>query len=191
MRNKTGLPTSIPPAIQRVANDMTRVGRIGFWTQIVLGVLALVATTVGSFSDLLSQEDAPQGASSGLFFAICSLITLAVAVYFCFRYVGIGKLLRSEDASQRPSKGDTIREIRLAISVNLIGMILSIVGAQAITGATLIKIFTIPQAAVAVERASRFVQPVDLVVIQANVTTITAHFCGFVISLWLLNKITK
>jgi hypothetical protein len=188
---KSELSTPLPRAIQEVADTLRRYGRIGFWVQIVLGVLAALATAVGAFSEIFSSEASPQGASAGIFFAVSGLVALLVAIYFCFRYIGVSQLLRNPDPAQRPSKQDTLREVRLGLFVNLLGLFLAIFGAQAITGATLIKIFTIPQAAVAVNQSSRFIQPVDLVVIQANVTTITAHFAGLIVSAWLLSRLSR
>lgn len=193
MTNKPQITSysSVPRPILEVANTLSRFGKIGFWLQIALGILALISTGIAAISGLFTRNEGPQGAAIAIFFAISGLVALLVGIFFSFRYIGIAKLLRSPEPNQRPSKQDTLREIRLGFQVNLLGLFLAILGAQAITGATLIKIITIPQAAVAVEQASRFVQPVDLLVIQANVITITAHFAGLIVSFWLLSRLTR
>ena len=186
-------PTNqVPRAIQEVADTMRRYGQIGFWLQIFIGVLASLATVVAVLSRVFNAEAAP-GAALALFLSICGLVTLIVAIYFCFRYIGVARLLLNSNPAERPTKQDTLKEVRLGVFVNLFGLFLSIVGAQAITGATLTKTFTIPQGVgtFTVEQASRLVQPVDLLVIQATVTIISAHFAGLIISTWLLSRLSR
>jgi len=72
--------------------------------------------------------------------------------------------------------------------VNLVGMLLTIFGAQAVVGSVLTK--SLSQQG-AVLDPSRYVQPLDLFVVQGNVNTITAHFAGIVASLWLFNRVSK
>jgi hypothetical protein len=72
-------------------------------------------------------------------------------------------------------------------------MLLTIVGAQAIVGSILAKSLSQPQGALGLGTLdlNRFVQPLDLFVVQANTNTIAAHFVGIAASLWLFNRVNR
>jgi hypothetical protein len=191
MKNQSSdITTPLPSAIQRVASDLKWAGNIGFWVQLVLGVVSLVTVLFSAPSLINSQTPATQGTGFGVFSAICGLIVLAVGIYFSFRYTLIARMLQSPNASERPKKVDTLQVIRMGLIVNLIGMLLTIIGAEAIVGIVLLKSLARPQLALGSD-PKEFINSIDLLVIQANTNTIAAHFAGIVTSLSLLNRITK
>ncbi|MDJ0616258.1 MAG: DUF3611 family protein [Calothrix sp. MO_192.B10] len=175
-----------------IAKAFRLVGWISFWTQLVLGVVA-----AGIFLAFRIQRSGNQagnpGTGLGIFFAALGLLTLGGGVFLAFRYTRIGKQLVSSSPQNRPRKMQTIQVLRLGLTVNLVGMLLTLLGAQAISGSLLLKALSIPQGAVGFspEQVSRLVQPIDVLVVQANINTVTAHFAGVVASLWLLNSIHK
>jgi hypothetical protein len=195
MREKSDT-SSLPPALQRVALTLRTIGWISFWLQTVLGVISgvvLFVTTVGSSFGRQTVQGNNQGTGFGIFFAICGLVTLGVGAYFAFRYTRISRELQESNAAGRPSKADTLQIIRLGLIVNLVGMLLTIVGAQAIVGSILAKSLSQPQGALGLGTIdlNRFVQPLDLFVVQANTNTIAAHFVGIAASLWLFNRVNR
>lgn len=189
--------SSLPPALQRVALALRTFGGISFWLQLILGVISglilVFASISGSVGRQAAQGSNNQGTGFGVFFAICGLVTLGVGAYFAFRYTRISKELRESNAAGRPSKADTLQIIRLGLIVNLVGMLLTIVGAQAIVGSILAKSLSQPQGALGFGAVdlNRFVQPLDLFVVQANTNTIAAHFVGIAASLWLFNRVNR
>ncbi|CAA9303098.1 FIG00872441: hypothetical protein [uncultured Coleofasciculus sp.] len=196
MREKPETAT-LPPALQRVAFALRTFGGISFWLQLILGVVSLFVLVFATISGSVGRQVNPannQGTGFGVFFAICGLVTLGVGAYFAFRYTRLAKNLIESNAAGRPSKADTLQIIRLGLIVNLVGMLLTIVGAQAIIGSILAKSFAQPQGAVGVGGIvdlNRFVQPIDLFVVQANTNTIAAHFVGITASLWLFNRVNR
>jgi hypothetical protein len=188
--------SSLPPALQRVAFTLRTVGNISFWLQIVLGTISgliLLFSTFSSSFNRQATQGGNQGTGFGIFFAICGLVTLGVGSYFAFRYIRISRQLMASSASERPSKADTLQIIRLGLIVNLVGMLLTIVGAQAIVGSILAKSLSQPQGALGLGTLdlNRFVQPLDLFVVQANTNIIAAHFVGIAASLWLFNRVNR
>lgn len=186
--------SSLPPALQRIAVTMRTVGGISFWLQAALGVISalvlLFASVSSSIGRQANQANNP-GTGLGIFFAIFGLLALGGGAYFAFRYTRISRELLASNGAGRPSKADTLRVIRLGLIVNLVGMLLTVLGAQAIVGSILAKSLAQPQGAFGAFDPSRFVQPVDLFVVQANTNTIAAHFVGIVASLWLFNRLTR
>jgi hypothetical protein len=188
--------SSLPPALQRVAVTLGTIGRISFWLQAVLGVISGLILVFATFSSSVGRQATQgntQGTGFGIFFAICGLVTLGVGAYFAFRYTRISRELQESNPAGRPSKADTLQIIRLGLIVNLVGMLLTIVGAQAIVGSILAKSLSQPQGALGLGTIdlNRFVQPLDLFVVQANTNTIAAHFVGIAASLWLFNRVNR
>ncbi|MGK7877012.1 MAG: DUF3611 family protein [Xenococcaceae cyanobacterium] len=189
MSNNSEITPSLPPAVQRVSSTLKWSGSIGFWLQLVLGVVSAVILLVASPS-LISGEKSSQGTGFGIFCAIAGLIALGASIYFSFRYMNIAKLLRNRDPAQRPNRTDTLGVIKLGLMVNFVGMLLTIFGAQAIVGTVLLKSLT-QSSGWGAGGTWCVVTPIDLFVVQANTNTIAAHFAGIVVSLWLLNRITR
>jgi len=160
------------------------------WTQVVLGA---VSTTIFLFAVLsanLGQNTPDPGTGGSLFFAICALLAVYFSVYQAWRYSKIGRALANSNSALRPKRTDTIKTVRLGLLGSLVGLLLSIVAAQAITGALVAKSLNQGQG-IAVfnpETFNRLIQPLDMFVVLANTHTITAHFVGIVVSLWLLEE---
>lgn len=178
--------SSLPPAAQRVVITLRTFGWISFWLQVVLGVIAaLILLVAVAFDRNGGTQPSTQGTGFGIFFAICGLVSLGAGAYFAFRYTRTAQQLQE---TGRPSKAETLQIIRIGLIINLVGMLLTILGAQAVVGSVLAK--SLSQQG-AVLDASRYVQPLELFVVQGNINTITAHFAGIAASLWLFNRVSK
>jgi hypothetical protein len=177
--------------VARAANILMQQGRIGFWAQIVLGVISGVLLLIASAS-LIGAKQRTNGIEIGVLCAIGGAGFLVVAIFFSSRYMRIARLMMRGDENGRPKKADTIHLIRQGLISNIIGMFLTILGAQALAGIVLIKSLNVPQGTFNVgSNPTQFVNSVDLLIVQANTNTILAHFTGIVTSLWLLNRITS
>ncbi len=176
-----------------IAQTFRLTGWISFWAQLVLGVIASVILGFASLSRETAPNQATAGTGLGIFFAVTAVITLAVAIFWAFRYTRIARQLQSSNPNNRPRKAETIQLLRTGLVVNLVGLLLALVGAEAIVGALLTKALTLPQAGAGVFQVdpSRIIRPLDIFVVQANTQTLAAHFSGLVSSIWLLNRITK
>ena len=188
MNDKPELSRPLSPTVQRVSDNLKMVGNIGFWVQLVLGVVSAVILLLAGAG---AQNDVSQGIGFGLFSAACGLVALAIAIYFAFRYTVIAKQLRNPDPKKRPDKKETLKVIKIGLIVNLTGMLLTIIGAEAIVGIVLDKSLKNPPGALANIDPTKLVNSIDLLVIQANTNTIFAHFSGIVSSLFLLNRIGR
>ena len=187
----------LPAAVQRVAFALRTVGWVSFWVQSVLAVVAaiilLFAIPFAIPSATATANSTNAGTGGGVFFAICGLLVLGYSVYRAFRFTRLSRQLRSPaNASVRPKKVDTIKQVQLTLVSNLVGMLLTLVGAEAISGTLLAKSLAQPQALFgATVDVGRFIQPLDIFVVLANTHATVAHFVGIVASLWLLDRIHK
>lgn len=181
------------PTLQRVANTFRLTGWIGFWIQLVLVIVSslilLFAAASGGRSDSLSSTN--PGTAPGLFFALCGILVLCFSTYWCFRYTRIAKQLQAPDHSLRPSKGKAIQAIRIGLITNLVGMLLTLLGAEATVGGLLAKSLSQSQGVTTIYDPSRLIQSLDIFVVQATTNVVIAQFAGLVTSLWLLQRINR
>jgi hypothetical protein len=126
----------------------------------------------------------------GIFCAFCAVVCLGLAVFFAARFTQIGIQMQNLDPEKRPKKSNTLQIIRYGLIVNLTGILLSILGAEALSGIVLLKVITVPPGIYNVD-PSRIANPADMLIIQANTNTIAAHFTGLVSTLWLLDRLSK
>ena len=182
----------LSPAIRRVAGAFRVVGTISFWVQIVLAVVSTLVLIFSTTTISLRAGTGNPGTGAGLLFAVFGVLVLFVGAYWAFRYTQIGKQLRG-DARTRPKRGDAIQALRLGIAINLVGLLLTLLGAQATVGVLLAKSLSQPQGTAIFDpsQVTRLIQPLDIFVVQANINTISAHFVGVVGSLWLARSMSR
>ncbi|WP_341730580.1 DUF3611 family protein [Microcoleus sp. EPA2] len=187
---------NLPLAAQRVAFALRTAGWTCFWAQAVLGVVAglilllAVPSALSSSASATSQTSA--GTGGGVLLAVCGLLALGYSAYRAFRFTRLSKELRSPASGVRPKRAQTIQEVRLTLMSNLSGMLLTLLGAEAIGGTLFVKSISQPQVLFgAAVDFSRFIQPLDIFVVLANIHATLAHFVGIVGALWLLDRINK
>lgn len=185
---------SKPPSLQQIATTFRLAGWISFWTQLVLGVVSTLILIVASFSrDVGPQAQRSPGTGTGIVLAVSGVVTLSLGIYLAFRYTRIARRLQSSNPNNRPRKADTIQILRLGLIVNLVGMLLTILGAQAIAGTLILRSLSVPQIGLgaAIYNPQQLIRPLDIFVVQANTNTVAAHFAGLIVSLFLLNRVSR
>jgi hypothetical protein len=186
-------PNPLPPAVRRIAGAFRNAGWVSFWGQIVLAVVATLVLLFSTASINVRSGAGNPGTSAGLFFAICGLILVYIGAYWAFRYTRLSRQLQTPDAKVRPKRGDAIQSVQIGLIINLVGMLLTLLGAQAIVGSLLAKSLSQPQGGAIYDpgRITQFIQSLDIFIVQANTNTITAHFVGILASLWLVRCISR
>jgi Protein of unknown function (DUF3611) len=180
--------------LSAIAKLFRLTGWITFWSQLALGIVSGGILLFASIPRSTGSTANNSGAGIGVFFAICGLVALGIGIFISFRYTRIGRQLDSSNPSNRPRKLETVQVVRLGLIVHLVGILLTLVGAQAIVGILLTKSLTVSQVipgTITQVDPSRVIQPLDIFVVQANTNTVSAHFAGLLGSIWLLNRITK
>jgi Protein of unknown function (DUF3611) len=178
--------------LRAIAQTFRLAGWISFWIQLVLAVVSGVVLLLFTISSQRanSQGNNP-GTSFGIFLAVCGLIALGAGIYLAFRYTRLGNQLMSSNPNNRPRKSETVQVLRLGLMINLVGILLTLLGAQAIVGTLAARAITQTQFFFGAQGNQPFISGLDMFVVQANTNTVTAHFAGLVASLWLLNRITR
>lgn len=180
----------LSPKVKQISSNLIVLGNAGFWLQLLLGVVSLMLLFFAS--PLLTSAGNKDGSKSlAIFCATLGVLTLAVSIFFFFRrYISIGNTLKKAETKDRPNKKFTIRLIKLGLTSNLVGMLISLIGAEAFAGMLYGKASQIPPGA-AVYNTAQLIEPVEIMALLANVHTIFSHFAGILIGLILLERINK
>ncbi|MEO1621894.1 MAG: DUF3611 family protein [Cyanobacteria bacterium J06632_3] len=172
---------SLPPAIRRIANSFRLLGWIGLWAQAVVGVISSLMFTIF----LMGSEPANVKAGAALF-TTPALGTVFISAFWGFRYVLFGRKLGTSNPDLRPKPKAAIRIVRIGLMVSLIGMALSIMGAESIVARFLSK--ALDQGFFAFgagSAAPNIITAGDILAVFASINAIFAHFVGLCVSLWL------
>ncbi|WP_013323595.1 DUF3611 family protein [Gloeothece verrucosa] len=175
----------------KAASTLRMAGNIGFWLQLVFGVLAAVLLLLAA-AGLTAAGDTKtiQGAGFSLFCATGGILALIISLIFFFRYRKIAQLIQYGDPAIRPHKKSTLQAIKLGLVANLLGMLLAILGAESFVGVLWQKLSSLPQGTT-IYNTSQLPQPNEILLVLANTHTIFCHFIGIVIALLLLDRLNK
>lgn len=178
------------PTLQQIARTFRRIGWSSFWTQLVL---AVVSTIILLFAGLLPRgtNSVSPATGSGVIVTIIGILVLGYNMYLSlFCYIPIGRKLEGNPAN-RPKKSETIQIIRKGLYASSAGILISLIGAQATVGLLAAKAFSQGVGGFVNTDASKFIQPLDILVVQASVNVILAQFVAIAAALWLLNRMSR
>ena len=183
--------SSTSPTLREIAKTFRLTGWISFWIQLVLTV---VASIILLFAGALSRGGAAQNSPTtgiGVFVTLLGILVLFFNMYWAvFRYIPIGRKLDGSPLN-RPKRPETIQVLRVGLWISLVGMLLSLLGAQATVGLLAAKAFNQGIGGFVNTDPSKFIQPLDILVVQASVNVILAQFFGLTAALWLLNRVSR
>ncbi|MEM7579721.1 MAG: DUF3611 family protein [Mastigocoleus sp.] len=184
--------SSSPLNVREVGNTFRVIGWASFGLQLALIIISSVVLFLFiAFGQRSEASNANAGTGSGVFFTICGLLALAVGVYLSFRYKNIGRRLLSSNSSNRPRKSQTVQILRLGLTVNLVGMLLTLLGVQAIAGGLALKALSVQAGASIITNSNQLITGLEMFVVLASVQVMSGHFVGIAGSIWLLNRITR
>jgi hypothetical protein len=90
------------------------------------------------------------------------------------------------------------KAVKVGTSINLLGMLVTLIGAQVIVGTLAAKVLSMQGVspfgvggAAAAAVATQTLQPLDILVVQANTNTLLSHFIGLSCSSWLSRWIDR
>jgi hypothetical protein len=191
MLDKPGA-SSPPPSLQDIARAFRLAGWVGFWAQLILTVVSGIILLFAGLSGSPAGTNQPSPSTGvGVVVTLFGILVLLFNMYWAvFRYIPIGRNLEGPP-SGRPKRAETIQVLRIGLIASLLGMFLSLLGAQATVGLLAAKAFSQGVGGFVNIDPSRLIQPLDILVVQASVNVILAQFFGISAALWLLNRVTR
>lgn len=192
MLDRPSSSSSAPPSLQDIAKTFRLAGWLGFWSQLVLTVVSGIILLFAGLSRSPAGSNQPSPSTGiGVVVTIFGIVVLLFNMYWAlFRYIPIGRKLNGPPAG-RPKRPETIQVVRTGLIASLIGMLLSLLGAQATVGLLAAKAFNQGVGGFVNVDPSRLIQPLDILVVQASVNVILAQFFGIGAALWLLNRVSR
>ena len=184
------------PSPHQIALTFRRLGWIGFWCQVVLGLIPIILITFqwifSSNTQLIGVPD------SGNILSFLDILTLLFTIYWCFRYTRLAKKL--EDDNQRPARGRVTKAVWIGIIANLGVILLAVLIGMISVGGLLYAVLSIPQGATTILQptpggtvlnpAAKIV-PMDMLALLAVMNVILAGLIGLMVSLGLLSRLNK
>lgn len=170
---------------QRVADTLRLGGAIAFWVQLVL---VITSTIILLFAIADPGFNINFGSLFRLIPTIGAVLVLGYGVYWSWHYIGLSKQLRLPDSYQYPSRTKVAQTLERGVTINLVGLILTLIASQSIVTALLIKTLTIP-AGIAVTRPGLLIDSLDIFVIQACLFLIIAGVIGIAVAFWVLKQL--
>jgi hypothetical protein len=179
--------------IEGLAATFKRSGRIGFWSQIVLGsfpvlLMLFVFTFTGSGS----------GPRTGLPFVgwltAANLLVLLFTTIWFFRYIGFSDSIA--DTALRPSESAVVKRVWIGLLVSTTGVVISLVLMFAEVSHLLFYFLAAPQGGIPTLQTTpssvggSWVSAVDMVSLLALVLMLAAEFLATMLGMWLLFRTT-
>lgn len=178
------------PTLREIASTFRFAGWFSFWFQLVLTVISSAILLFAAVSTRTPTGNNP-GTGVGVVLTVCGIAVLGFNMFWSLtKYVSIGRRLNAE-AAVRPKKAEAIQTIRTGLIASLVGILLALLGAEAIVGLLFGKAVNQGFAGFVNVDPAKFIQPIDILVVQASINVILAQFVAISTSLWLLNKMSR
>jgi hypothetical protein len=177
-----------PSVLASLAGTFSRVGRIGFWLQLVTGSIPLLLTIY-----VFVFARSPAGPRAGLavveYLTLSSLLILVFTTFWFYRYTRLGE--RIADPQSRPSAASVTRSVRTGLVASSLGILFSMLVMIIETGHLLFYYLSAPQGGFPVFQTpgagpSSWVSAFDMVSLMALTLSSFAELIALILSLWLL-----
>lgn len=187
---KLPMTKSDAPTLREIASTFRFAGWFSFWFQLVLAIVSSVILLFASVSIRNPTANNP-GTGVGVVLTICGIAILGFNMFWSLtKYVAIGRRLNAEPTA-RPKKSEAIQVIRIGLTASLIGTLVALLGTQTIVGLLAAKALSQGVGGFINVDPSKFIQPIDVFVVQASANVVLAQFVAISTSLWLLNRMSK
>ena len=185
---------SVDPLIAETSLKLRRVSWFSWWCQVIL-------TTVSSVILLFARNVATR--NRGTLAELPTFLLSGVGVAFsCASIVWtwgngarLSRRLVRKPTSLAKAAALMRRAQRVGVSLNLVGLFITLLGAAQIVGTLAIKVLTSrtfgTAAAASMMVAETGVQPLDILVVQSNTNMLLSHFCSLASFLYLTDRIDK
>ncbi len=178
--------------IDGLASAFRRVGRIGFWAQVVLGSFPVILMLyVFTFSGNVS------GTRAGLpiveYLTVANLLLLFFTTAWFYRYGSLSRKIA--DPATRPTETAVAGAVWTGLVASSLGIIFSIAVMMIDVGQLLFYFLAAPQGGIPTLQTTSvggsWVSAVDLASLMALVMTLAAEVVATVLGLWLLFRTTQ
>ena len=179
--------------LDSLARTFSRLGRIGFWTQIVMGSIPFLLTIY-----ILIFAHYPSGPRAGLAFVeyltVANLLIVIFTTVWFYRHTRLAH--RIADPESRLPASSVIRRVWTGLVASSLGILFSMLVMVIETGHLLYHFLKVPQAGVPVFQTTgtgpaSWVSAIDMASLMALSLLVFAEVIVLIFSLWLLFRTTQ
>ena len=181
-------PHTITP--QEFAITLRASSRLAFWLQFGFAVFSAAILSFAIADPNFNLKTTNPLSGAGLFLAMGGLVVLAVGVYWTFNYRHLARQLDDFDGGVHLKKSEVINTLWRGLFINAVGLVLTLLGVEAIIGTLIAKSLTQVQG-LAIYNSTQLIEPLDLLVIQASINAIVAQSIGILLAAWLISRIGR
>lgn len=182
--------------LDSLAGTFRRLGRVGFWTQVVLGTFPVILMVyVFVFTGSLSVPGTRAGLPVIEYLTALNLLVLVFTTIWFFRYRGLAT--RIADPAARPTRASLLRTVWTGLVASSLGAVFSMVLLLLEVGQLLFYFLTAPQGGIPTIQAApagaagSWVSAVDVASLMALLFTLSAEVIALVLGLWLLARTSR
>jgi hypothetical protein len=185
------LAKTIDPLVKDTSKLLYRLSWLSWWAQIILTTTSSV--TLLFARNVISRSAAAAPATGTLPNFVLAGLGIAVSfgsIFWTWATRRLAGRLVKKRTTRVQAANMLRKDITVGITLNLVGMLFTILGAEQIVGVLAIKVLTTSRALTMAESPS-LLQPLDILVVQANTNTLFSHFCSIVALLYLSKSVMK
>ena len=199
------LDVHVDPLVRSASLLMRRLSWFSWWAQLILttissvtllfarNVITRATLTVANTGGAATTASAGATAAAMPNFVLAgSAIILSVAsILWTGASRRLSRRLLKRPTTKLQAANMLRKDINVGVTLNLLGMFCTILGAEQIVGALAIKVLTTAsyRATLLDASPSGMLQPLDILVVQANTNTLFSHFCSIAAFLYLTKLI--
>lgn len=187
----------VDPIVKETALLLRRLSWLTWWSQLIL-------TTVSSVTLLFARNVIGASTASSYAIATSSLPNFLLAglgiglsfgsIFWTWASRRLARRLLRKPTKPLEAAAMLRKSINVGVTLNLFGMLTSLISAEQIVGALAIKVLTSAPARTTVallESSSSYLQPLDILVVQANTNTLFSHFSCLAALLYMTKSLVK
>ncbi|HEX5958069.1 MAG TPA: DUF3611 family protein [Hyphomicrobiaceae bacterium] len=181
-----------PPKRQRLAEQFSLLGKIGFWTQLALLVVPLWLT-----AHVFLLRRAGQGAATGInlgnYVSFGSLLVMIFTTYWFFRYIRLGERMR--DPERSPPRSSVVTTLWVGLWAGCLGIAFSMLLLLGAAWRMLFVLLTNPQSGMILAPThgtdpGYTLSAIDAVSLTSLIISLGAELIVLSLTLWLLFRTT-
>jgi hypothetical protein len=188
--NSDGNILIVDPLILELSKTLQRVSFFSWWSQVILSTVSAV---ILGFAKNVMMSNAQLLNGPNLLFSGPGLLLSAGSILWTW---GNGSRLSRRIVSKPTSRSDAAvmlrRAIQVGATVNMIGLLFNLLAAEEIVGRLAVKVLSQQaQTGAAWSAGLQGLQPLDILVVQANTNSIFSHFLSLASLLFMTKKVHK
>jgi hypothetical protein len=171
--------------IEAASRSLQRTSWFSWWSQVIL-------TAVSSVTLVFAKNASAMASSkSSLVMSGPGLVLSCVSIVWTWGNSRLARRMLSKATGRVQAAAMLRRAIRVGCTLNMIGLVFNLIAAEQIVGGLAIKVLTNRQTlALGTSLALESLQPLDILVVQANTNSLLSHFCSLASLLFLTKQVS-